>query len=271
LRSPKPGDGKPKTGRRYYYLALSHGYISPDMSATVEGKRSRDAAYKRVTAVLGVIRMQGRLGWHMVLDLTRELVRWRTCSSPREARKRMRQTYTEDKWSGQPCFPIMVVEKDTLVPVCEPMAERWQMPFASSRGYGSLTLQHDTAAMLRGRLAQHREQSVIVYFVSDHDPSGFDLQRAWEDALADFDIRATFVRIALTLGQVRDTDCQSASKPSDSRSKAYVDRYGERCWEADILPASIIERDLDLHIEGWLDRKQWKRRNAEIERARKLL
>src|SRR5262245_57468965 len=24
--------GAPKTGRRYYYLALSHGYIEPDMS-----------------------------------------------------------------------------------------------------------------------------------------------------------------------------------------------------------------------------------------------
>jgi hypothetical protein len=31
-------DGKPKTGRRYYYLALSHGYISPDMSDTEAGQ-----------------------------------------------------------------------------------------------------------------------------------------------------------------------------------------------------------------------------------------
>ena len=25
-------DGQPKTGRRFYYLALSYGYIQPDMS-----------------------------------------------------------------------------------------------------------------------------------------------------------------------------------------------------------------------------------------------
>jgi hypothetical protein len=36
-------DGDPKTGRRFYYVALSYGYIQPDMSATDEGKKSRDA------------------------------------------------------------------------------------------------------------------------------------------------------------------------------------------------------------------------------------
>jgi hypothetical protein len=31
-------DGGAKTGRRYYYLALMHGYIQPDMSTTKVGK-----------------------------------------------------------------------------------------------------------------------------------------------------------------------------------------------------------------------------------------
>src|SRR5262245_40683064 len=31
--------GAPKTGRRYYYLALSYGYISPDMGASDAAKR----------------------------------------------------------------------------------------------------------------------------------------------------------------------------------------------------------------------------------------
>ena len=50
----------------------------------------------------------------------------------------MRRLYDEDRWLGQKYFPLLVVEKDTMEPVCKPMAERWQMPFASSRGYGSL-------------------------------------------------------------------------------------------------------------------------------------
>jgi len=39
----------------------------------------------------------------------------------------------------------------------------------------------------------------------------------------------------------------------------------------DILPAAAIEDALDSHILSWLDVKQWKRRKAEIERARELL
>ena len=44
-------DGAPKTGRRFYYLALSHGYIKVDMSDTEAGKKSRDQACDR--AVVG--------------------------------------------------------------------------------------------------------------------------------------------------------------------------------------------------------------------------
>jgi hypothetical protein len=96
-------DGQPKTGRRYYYLALSHGYIKPDMSDTAEAKRSRDSACDRITIVLGILRKVGRLGWDMVLDLTRELDEWQTYRSPREARTALRRRYQEDRCgSGSP-------------------------------------------------------------------------------------------------------------------------------------------------------------------------
>src|SRR5262245_17279721 len=144
--------GAPKTGRRYYYLALSYGYISPDMGASDAAKRERDAAYGRVLDVLGTMRMSGQLGWDMVLDLTRELDEWQVYGNPREARAAMRRSYDEDRWIGQDWYPVLIVEKDTMEPVCKPMAMRWQMPFASSRGYSSLRLQHDVADMLNRRL-----------------------------------------------------------------------------------------------------------------------
>ena len=269
-------DGEPKTGRRFYYLALSYGYIKPDMGDTAEAKASRDAAYDRITGVLGTLRKMGRLDWGMVLDLTRELDEWQTYGSPREARAALRERYDEDRWLGQPYFPIFIVEKDTMEPVCQPMAQRWQMPFASSRGYSSLKLQHDVAETLNHRYAR-TGQCAIVYFISDLDPSGLDLQRAWEEALANFGVRVSeFVRIGLTREQVADLDSARlregiAVKPSDSRAKRYIEQYGERCWETDILPAAVIEQALDDHVRSWLDSKLWQRRAAEIERARLLL
>ena len=262
------GDGgKPKTGRRFYYLALSHGYITADMSDTPEGKKSRASAYKSVTNALGRLRMAGHLGWDMVLDLTRELDEWQTYDSPREARAALRRRYDEDRWLGQKYYPVMVVEKDTLEPVCKPIASRWQMPFASSRGYSSLKLQHDVAEMLARRQAK-TGQIAVIYFVSDLDPSGLDLQRAWETALENFAVVALFERIGLTPGQVQDHDLDRLAievKPSDSRAKAFIAQYGTRCWEADVLPASVIRQAVNDDVELWLDRKLWARRNAERE------
>jgi hypothetical protein len=204
-------------------------------------------------------------------------------ASPREARAELRRTYDEDRWAGQPSFPILIVEKDTLEPVCRPLAEGWQMPFASSRGYGSLKLQHDVAEMLNHRCAQ-TGQEAVVYFASDLDPSGLDLQRAWEQALTAFGVRFVIVRVALTLEQVNDPalDIRRLGievKPSDSRSRGFIEQYGRallvgrvrRCWEADILPANVIEQAIDRHINSWLDAKLWRRRDREIEAARKLL
>ena len=104
----------------------------------------------------------------------------------------------------------------------------------------------------------------------DLDPSGLDLQRAWEEALDNFRVLCTFVRIGLTPVQVDDRDLDQFAievEPSDSRSTADVEEYGERCWEADVLSADVIEQALDDEIRSWLDNDIWRRRDAEIERT----
>ena len=142
------------------------------MGSSDAAKNSREAAYDRVTAVLGILRKQGRLAWDMVLDLTRELDEWQTYGSPREARAALRERYDEDRWLGQPYFPIFIVEKDTMEPVCQPMAQRWQMPFASSRGYSSLKLQHDVAEMLNHRYARTGQMGRRLFHLRSRSHAG---------------------------------------------------------------------------------------------------
>lgn len=264
--------GKPKTGRRYYYLALSHGLIRPDMGASEEAKKSRDAAYDKVLAVLGTLRKSGQLSWDMVLDLTRSLDQWQTYDSPRDARKQLRRRYTEDRWLGQPYYPVFVVEKDTLEPICKPMSARWQIPFASSRGYASLTQQHDVALLFEERGALYPYQLPMIYFLSDFDPSGLDLERAWKQSMDDFGVVVEFVRLGMNAEQAADyPDLSIEVKVSDARSKSFIEQYGDRCWEADVLPEDAIRVALDNDIGTWLDFQQWSQRTRDIEQARKLL
>jgi hypothetical protein len=80
--------------------------------------------------------------------------------------------------------------------------------------------------MLRHRFAKTK-QLAVIYFMSDLDPSGLDLQRAWEEVLANFNVRVGhFVRIGLTRAQVDALDNKRLRqgievKPSDSRAESY--------------------------------------------------
>jgi hypothetical protein len=126
--------------------------------------------------------------------------------------------------------------------------------------------------MLTTRYAK-TDQPALIYFVSDLDPSGLDLQRAWEEALSNFGVACTFIRIGLTLDQVMERGLDHLAievKPSDSRSKAFVASHGNRCWEADVLPGAVIEEAIDDDIRSWLDKKKWIQRDREIEQARQL-
>src|SRR5262249_41976479 len=110
------------------------GYIKPDMGDTAEAKDSRDAAYDRITGVLGTLRKMGRLDWDTVLDLTRELDEWQTYGSPREARAALRERYDEDRRLGQPYFPIFVfVIRVILLAPNGRWSSPWVLPASTRR------------------------------------------------------------------------------------------------------------------------------------------
>jgi hypothetical protein len=91
-------------------------------------------------------------------------------------------------------------------------------------------------------------QEAVVLFVSGLDPSGLDLQRAWEDALRHFGAPvAKFVRIGLNRDQVDALDNPVLRqgievKEGDSRADSYRAEFGDRCWETDILRAATAPR-----------------------------
>ena len=90
----------------------------------------------------------------MVLDLTRDLDEWQIFSSPREARVDMRNSYDEDRWRGQPSFPIFIVDKDTMEPVCRPMAQGCALVQKShnAQQFAQTAIQRHRAAKARERL-----------------------------------------------------------------------------------------------------------------------
>ena len=268
-------DGEPKTGRRYWYLALSLGHVRPSMEAGDAAATERRKAQKRITDILGILRKQGRLSWDMVLDLTRELERMAVV---RIGARRTR--LPAQHLPGRPLVGAAALSDP----------DRREGHYGAGVQADGSDLADTVRFIARIRLAQittrrggddpqafrpHRAAS-IVFFISDLDPSGIDLQRSWEQALRGFMAPVSFVRLGLTMEQVQDATLNLdhlavGVKPSDSRSKRFIELYGNRCWETDVLPASVIRSTLDTAIHALLDRRAWQRRQREIEAARDLL
>ena len=101
-----------------------------------------------------------------------------------------------------------------------------------------------------------------IFHMGDHDPSGmgmtddimsrltlflehegFELGEEWH-----------FKRIALSMDQIRERSLPSdPAKPSDSRSKSYVEEYGSEAWELDALSPSTMADLIRDHIEDITD------------------
>jgi hypothetical protein len=62
---------------------------------------------------------------------------------------------------------------------------------------------------------------------------------------------AELVRIGLTPEQVADPALDRLAievKPSDSRAQKYIEQFGNRCWEADVLPSEVIRQARSMTI-----------------------
>jgi hypothetical protein len=90
-------------------------------------------------------------------------------------------------------------------------------------------------------------KDVHVLYLGDHDPSGEDMVRDIRDRLTEFGVpRLKVDKIALTMPQIRKfKPPPNPAKITDSRAKAYIEKFGDQSWEVDALPP----RELNQLVE----------------------
>lgn len=71
------------------------------------------------------------------------------------------------------------------------------------------------------------------------------------DRLIEFGVpNLTVEKIALTMPQIRRyKPPPNPAKVTDSRAKAYIDKFGDQSWEVDALPPREMNRLVELAIE----------------------
>lgn len=229
------------TVRQLYYQLVSRNVVPNSMSS-----------YQRTSKVLLTGRMTGQVDWDIIVDrarVPRMRPQYDTMDSFVNA---VIDSYRCPRWDGQEHYLEVMVEKEALAGILEPVTDRYHVLLLANKGYSSASAMHDVA----GRMDVYEQQGrrCCILYMGDHDPSGMDMVRDIRSRLEEFDCFADVERIALTMDQIKEHDLPpNLAKKTDPRSRKYTDEYGGQSWELDALNPEALTRILEEHILAYLD------------------
>lgn len=248
------------TVRQLYYQLVARDHIPNTVQS-----------YDRTVALLTNARMAGLIDWDAIEDRTRGLIERSHWGSGGELLQACANQYHEDMWSTQESRVFVIVEKEALAGVLEPVCRQWDVPLLPARGYPSATVLRELA---KSRIMR-ASQEIVVLHLGDHDPSGIDMSRDLEERLSLFSRERVYIdfrRLALNMDQVAEQNPPpNPAKTSDSRYADYRAAYGDSSWELDALSPKYLHELVANEVRTLVDSKQWEQRKREIEETRARL
>jgi hypothetical protein len=229
---------RPMTLRQVYYQLVSRHVIQNNRNE-----------YQRLSNALVKARQEGIIPWEWIEDRTRKPRQPAMWANLRDFLETVRQAYRKDVWTSQSRYVEVWLEKEALAGIFEPITEEYGVTLVVGRGYNSWTALYEAAERIR---AMNRP-TVLLYY-GDHDPSGEDICRALAEGLAFFGVYPEVVKVALTQEDVLTHNLPpDFTKATDSRRKAFVQRYGDKAVELDALPLPVLREKIREAIEANLD------------------
>jgi hypothetical protein len=281
--------------RQCYYQLVSRNVIP-----------NTDKSYKRLGSIISDARLCGYIDWSMIVD------RGRSVATPSHLAvntilNRAPDWFSKDLWDDQPWYMMVMVEKDALSGVLEPVCDTEGITFAANKGYSSSSSMYRIGKKIKDQMDIGK--NICVCYLGDHDPSGIDMTRDVEDRLklfsgytfwqpsksesedkayydkaikgmnprhftkfknADYShLEFEVKRLALNMDQVQDYNPPpNPAKLDDSRAAAYIDEFGEESWELDALEPSILASLVTEAVEEKRDQELWEAAEERMEAER---
>jgi hypothetical protein len=253
----------PLTVRQVHYKLLNDPPLTQTTQDRNERWRYRNdlASYNKLSDLLVSARYLGHVPLSALDDPTRiskdyELGTWDSVADFIEEETNFFLTgYQRHRLEGQKNHVELLIEKNTLLNVVRPVAEKFMLPYSVNRGYGNPSLWKKMEDRWRASGSRH----FILLTISDHDPEGFDLI---DDATRSLrylhHVRLKVVRVGLTMKQVEEQEASPAfAKETSSRFNQYVKRTGiKECWEVEALDPEFLQSELHDAILSVVDVEQ---------------
>jgi hypothetical protein len=214
-------------------------------------------SYSNLSSVISDARKAGMIDWGMILDRGRVVVSNSHWKTPKEILESAATSFAIDKWLTQPNFVYVMVEKQALEGVLQPVCSALDVPFLANKGYCS-----DSTMYRVGKRIEHarmRGKEPVVIYLGDHDPSGIDMTRDVTERLEMYSGGPVDVlRVALNMDQIRRLrPPENPAKSSDSRFDSYVERFGTSSWELDAIEPNELAQIVRTNIIANRDEDEW--------------
>lgn len=238
----------------------------------LDGTKNATPNYKWLGTIVTDARQAGLVDWAMIEDRNRETIAPPHWKDPAEIVNAAASQFRIDKWEKQEFHIEIMVEKDALSGVLDPVCRQLDINITANKGYCSSSTMYEIGKRLGNKYDNGKK--ICVIYLGDHDPSGIDMTRDVDERLQMFsrlcDIEV--VRVALNWDQVELWHPpENPAKETDSRFAAYVERYGESSWELDAVePTALAGLVSDAVLER-RDDELWDKAIAEENDMRQVL
>ncbi len=245
--------------RQLYYQMVARDYIE-----------NTQRSYKNMGNLVSNARLAGLIDWDMIEDRNRETVSVSHWDSPADIIYSAAKQFRIDKWQGQDWH--VMVEKDALSGVLEPVCRELDVSITANKGYCSSSTMYEIAKRLADKW-EREEKWIRVLYLGDHDPSGIDMTRDITDRLCMFTgfkngLELDVVRLALNWEQIEQwRPPENPAKENDSRFSAYVREYGASSWELDAVEPVTLARLVREAVQFVRDDDKW---DEMIEKENKM-
>jgi len=255
------GQGLRLTLRQLYYQLVSRDVIP-----------NSEKSYKSLGGLVSDARLAGLMDWSAIEDRVRQLKRAAEFNNLEELVQAALRSYRLPRWKGQAAYVELWVEKDALAGVLWPIAHEYHVVLMVNRGYSSQSAMYESAERYKDSWLDDGDRELVLLYLGDHDPSGEDMVRDVKDRLEMFGAHLRVEKLALTMDQVRQyKPPPNPAKITDSRAKAYIEKYGDKSWEVDALPPERLSRIIRQALDAEVDQGMMNKIKAQEEQDKLAL
>jgi hypothetical protein len=235
------------SSRQVFYQLVSRGDLPNNAKAC-----------RLVSGLLVKMRRDGALPYDRVVDRTRGVHRRSSWSGVEALMSGAAQHYRRNLWAEQAIHVHICCEKQALEGIFSEVVDQYGAPLWTLRGFSSESFLYEWAEEIKDLNSEGRE--VVIAFFGDHDPSGLALETDCQKRLRTLGAEFTWERKGLLWKDFETHDLVNVDvKKKDSRSKRYLEQFGNRAAELDALPPDVLRERIAVSVAEHIDLSSWLR------------